>query len=145
MKVADQSRGTQAWLRLLVAALTVLERGSTLCVDEIDSSLHPRLTARLVELFRGGETNPAGAQLIFTTHDATLLGTSFGQDVLSRDEVWFVEKGTHGASKVFPLTDFHPRREENTERRYLGGSYGAIPDVSEYEFRRAVAESFEAV
>src|SRR5262249_41837759 len=128
-----------------VAALTMLEQGSTLCVDEIDSSLHPRLTARLIELFRSGETNPAGAQLIFTTHDATLLGTSFGQDVLSRDEVWFVEKDTHGhgAGKLSPLTDFPPRREEHTERRYLGGSYGAIPDVSEYDFRRAVAKSFE--
>ena len=49
--------------------------------------------------------------------------------VLNRDEVWFVEKAADGASSLFPLTDFHPRKEENTERRYLGGSYGAVPAI----------------
>jgi hypothetical protein len=144
MSTADQSNGTLAWLRLLVPSLTALENGSVLCVDEIDASLHPRLTARLIELFQSPETNPSGAQLLFTTHDATLLGTSFGQDILTRDEVWFVEKDKDGATKLFPLTDFHPRKEENTERRYLGGSYGAVPDVSAYEFGLAARGDSDA-
>jgi hypothetical protein len=126
----EQSFGTQAWLRVLVHALEAINNGSVLCVDEIDSSLHPRLTARLIELFRDQETNPKHAQLIFTTHDATLLGTSFGNEILMRDEVWFVEKDADsGATRLYPLSDFKPRKEENTERRYLGGSYGAVPAV----------------
>src|SRR5690606_37076637 len=120
----EQSYGTMAWLRVLTQTLKALRAGSVLCVDEIDSRLHPRLTARLIELFRHPETNPRGAQLIFTTHDATLLGTSFGQDILERDEVWFVEKGDDGTTTLFPLSDFHPRKEDNRERRYIGGSYG---------------------
>ncbi|MDT5025924.1 MAG: uncharacterized protein QOE61_2350, partial [Micromonosporaceae bacterium] len=139
----DQSHGTRAWLNLLFAALKALEGGTTLFVDEVDSSLHPRLTARLVELFKSPETNNSQAQLVFTTHDPTLLGSSFGQDILDRDEIWFVDKDSGGATTLYPLTDFHPRKEESTQRRYLGGSYGAVPNVSEYEFRRAVLDDSE--
>lgn len=125
----EQSAGTRAWIALLDHVLTALGNGSLLVVDEIDTSLHPRLTARLVELFQDRRTNPNSAQLVFATHDASLLGTSFGHDILQRDQVWFVEKDAEGATTLFPLTDFHPRKEENTERRYLGGSYGAVPGV----------------
>jgi AAA15 family ATPase/GTPase len=58
-----------------------------------------------------------------------LLGTSFGVETLQRDEIWFVEKAADGASSLFALSDFKPRKGENTERRYLGGSYGAVPAV----------------
>lgn len=129
LTISDQSDGTRTWLTLVAAALTTLDRGAVLVVDEIDTSLHPRLTARLIELFRDQRTNTHGGQLLFTTHDATLLGTSFGTEILGRDEVWFVEKDGTGATKLYPLSDFHPRKEENTERRYLGGSYGAVPAV----------------
>ncbi|MEU8244515.1 ATP-binding protein [Actinoplanes missouriensis] len=129
LSLSDQSHGTVAWLRLLSVALDSLATGRLLCIDEIDSSLHPRLTVRLIELFRHPETNPHGAQLLVTTHDATLLGTSFGEDVLNRDEIWFTEKDAGGATTVFPLTDFHPRKGGNLERQYLGGSYGAVPAV----------------
>lgn len=129
MRTEDQSAGTLAWLHLLVPALDALERGAVMCVDEIDSSLHPRLTARLIELFRDERTNEHGAQLVFATHDATLLGTSFGADILARDGVWFVDKNDRGETKLYPLTDFYPRKEENRERRYLGGSYDAVPAV----------------
>jgi hypothetical protein len=139
-----QSDGTLNWLSFLEAALTALDQGSLLCIDEIDASLHPRLTPRLIELFRSPQTNVAGAQLIFTTHDATLLSTSFGEDILNRDEIWFVQKGADGSTALYPLTDFHPRKDENTERRYLGGSYGGVPSVSEYEFRQALTAEVEA-
>lgn len=127
--IQDESDGTRAWIALLSSALVALDAGRTLVVDEIDSSLHPRLVARLIELFRDDRTNAKGGQLIFTTHDATLLGTSFGRPVLGRDEVWFVQKDETGATSIYPLSDFHPRKGENAERRYLGGSYGAVPAV----------------
>lgn len=139
LPIEDESAGTHVWLSLMMSAVNVLEHGGLLVVDEIDASLHPRLTAQLVSMFHDPEVNQRGAQLICTTHDATLLGTLSGEDVLHRDEVWFVEKGQHdGETKLYPLTDFHPRKEESTQRRYLGGSYGAVPMVSTADFRRAL-------
>jgi hypothetical protein len=133
----DESAGTHVWLALVTSAVRALDAGNLVVVDEIDASLHPRLTAELISMFHDPEANPHGAQLLFTTHDATLLGTLSGEDILRRDEVWFVEKNG-GATRLFPLTDFHPRKDESTQRRYLGGSYGAIPGVSEPDFRRAL-------
>lgn len=144
LTAGEQSAGTLAWLGLLTSALDVLGTGGLLCVDEIDASLHTRLTARLVGMFKDEETNPKSAQLIFTTHDASLLGTSLGGEVLARDEVWFVEKDSDGATRLFPLTDFKPRQQENTERRYLGGSYGAVPIVSDDDLRQALAARSES-
>lgn len=133
----DESAGTLAWAELLFLTLEVLDAGALMVIDEIDASLHPRLTARLVELFRSPGANPKGAQLLFTTHDATLLGTGLQGEVLRRDEIWFVEK-TDGASRLYPLSDFHPRKGENRERRYLAGSYGAVPVVFEDSLVKSV-------
>jgi hypothetical protein len=141
LELEDESAGTRTWLALLSAALDALEQGGLLVVDELDRSLHPHLSARLVNLFRESGTNPRGAQLLFTTHDTTLLG----EDTLSRDEIWFVEKEPDtGVTKLFALTDFHPRKNENTERRYLAGSYGAVPVISETELRDALSEHHRA-
>lgn len=135
----EESAGTLSWLMLLPSVLLTLRDGGTLVIDEIDASLHPRLTAALVGLFRDAEANARGAQLLFTTHDASLLSPVLGDEVLGREDVWFVAKGDEGASELYALTDFKPRKEgENLERRYLGGSYGAIPDVRAEEFVSAV-------
>lgn len=140
----DQSRGTLAWADLAVPALDTLRGGGLLLVDEIDSSLHPALTTRLVSLFREPASNPAGAQLVFTTHDTTLLGTFLGDEILGRDEVWFVEKDASGASSLYCLADFRPRLGENTERRYLTGTYGAIPQLDNYRHVDAVRPPTDA-
>ena len=138
MSAKDQSDGTLAWLGLLPLTLDALSAGRVLIVDELDSSLHPRLIARLVELFHDKRTNPKRAQLIFTTHDATLLGTSFGREILGRDEIWFVDKDRDNQSKLVALTDFRPRKEDNRERRYLAGSYGGVPAVFSDTFVEAM-------
>ncbi|HUQ55388.1 AAA family ATPase [Lentzea sp.] len=134
-----ESAGTRSWLSLLPTVVTVLRAGGTVVIDEIDASLHPRLTAALVGLFRDVKANRGGAQLVFTTHDASLLNPVLGDEVLTREDVWFVDKDENGASSLYALTDFKPRKEgENLERRYLGGSYGAIPDVVAEAFVSAV-------
>ncbi|MDX3656072.1 ATP-binding protein [Streptomyces sp. ID05-26A] len=137
--IGEESAGTLSWLMLLPTVLQMLQRGGVLAIDEIDASLHPRLTAALVGLFRNAEVNAAGAQLVFTTHDASLLSPVLGDEVLTREDVWFVDKNSEGASDLYPLTDFKPRKEgENLERRYLGGSYGAVPDVQAETFVTAL-------
>ncbi|MEE1799834.1 ATP-binding protein [Streptomyces sp. JV176] len=135
LPVEAESAGTKTWLSMVTMALTCLLGGTPLWIDEIDVSLHPLLTAKLLTLFQNPELNPRGAQLTFTTHDASLLGTMLGDQVLRRDQVWFVEKSAAtGASELYPLSDFKPRKGENFERRYLAGSYGAVPLLPETAF-----------
>jgi hypothetical protein len=122
-----ESRGTQAWLALAGPLTHVLETGAVLCVDELDASLHPRLALEVVRTFQDPGRNPNGAQLLLNTHDTTLLGNLLGGPGLRRDQVWFVEKDDAGATRLYPLTDFKPRRDENLERGYLQGRYGAVP------------------
>ncbi|MGW5559978.1 AAA family ATPase [Micromonospora sp. NPDC003944] len=136
----DQSAGTRQLLTLGLHAAAMLHSGATMLIDEIDASLHPILTAKLISLFRSPKANPLGSQLIFTSHDAALLGTLDAEEILRRDEIWFVEKDDEGASSLYPLTDFKPRKEgENRQRRYLNGNYGAVPDLSTYLFEQALA------
>ncbi|MGW3965295.1 AAA family ATPase [Amycolatopsis sp. NPDC005003] len=128
----DESSGTRNWIGLLPMVLRALDGGLVLFVDEIDASLHPLLTAKLVGLFQDAEVNTKGAQLVFTTHDTSLLGTMLGEQVLDRDQIWFVDRGAEGESRLYPLTDFKPRKDQNTERRYLAGSYGAVPVLGDF-------------
>lgn len=138
--LTQESTGTQQLLDLALDAAHILRVGGMMTVDEIDASLHPILTARLIGLFQSPTTNPQGSQLIFTSHDAALLGTIDGEEVLRRDEIWFTEKQDDGASVLYPLSDFKPRKEgENRQRRYMNGNYGAVPNLSTYLFERAVA------
>jgi AAA15 family ATPase/GTPase len=127
----DESAGTRALLEQAPRFLSVLRRGGTFVVDEIDASLHSLLTTRLIALFQSPETNPHGAQLIFTTHDPSLLGRRDGKDILKRSQIWFTEKNEFGETTLYSLADFRPRKDENRERRYLGGSYGGIPYIDE--------------
>jgi AAA15 family ATPase/GTPase len=109
--------------------LPVLNAGAVLCVDELDTSLHPHLALETIRMFQDPVRNPKHAQLLFNTHDTVLLGNLAGGPHLRRDQVWFVEKDGEGATHLYPLTDFKPRKDENLERGYLQGRYGAIPFV----------------
>jgi len=136
----EESEGTQTWFRLIGPTIRALRTGQTLLLDEIDASLHPRLSARLLELFQDPQTNPRGAQLIFTSHDTSLLSH------LNRDEVWLTEKGTDGATTLTALADFggdKVRRSLNLERAYLQGRFGAVPEFDQYELRRALGMTNE--
>jgi hypothetical protein len=139
LRAKDESSGTLAWLSLVVPALFCLRYGDTFLVDEIDSSLHPRLTAALIQIFKDPETNKSGAQLIFTSHDVSLLGQLTGSS-LRADEIWLTEKNSFGESELFSLQDFPVRHNDNFERRYLHGRYGAVPFVEPQELRIALSD-----
>jgi predicted ATPase len=127
LPLAEESHGTQQVFALAPVALDALATGAPLLVDELDASLHPLLAQRLVDTFNDPAQNPHNAQLVFTTHDTTLLGSLLGSEPLRRDQVWLTEKDDRGATELYPLTNFKPRKEENLERGYLQGRYGAIP------------------
>ncbi|MBT2411755.1 ATP-binding protein [Streptomyces sp. ISL-12] len=126
-----ESAGTQALVEYAFTLEDVARQGGTLVVDELGSSLHPRLSAFLVALFQDPLRNPHGAQLLFTSHDVSLLGRRAGEDILKRDQIWFVAKNEFGESSLYPLSDFRPRQDENRERRYLNGGYGAVPMIDD--------------
>jgi AAA15 family ATPase/GTPase len=137
---AQESMGTRTWFALLGPVVTALAHGDTLLVDELDSSLHPELSARLVQLYRDPAVNETAAQLIFTTHDTSLLGGLVSNTPLRRDELWLTEKDGDGATRLYPLTDFRPRKQENLERGYLQGRYGGTPVLpDQISLRRAQA------
>lgn len=120
----DESSGTRNLLFLTGPILDILNKGLTLVVDELDTSLHTLLVQALVRLFHRPEANTGGAQLVFTTHDTSLLD-AYG--LFRRDQIWFVEKRPDQSSSLYPLLDFSPRKNEALERGYLQGRYGALP------------------
>jgi hypothetical protein len=125
------------WFGLAGPVVHAIASGSVLLVDEIEAGLHPALVRQLVRLFQDPETNPRGAQLIFNSHEASLLGDSVEERVLGRDQVWFTEKGDDGASRLYALADLSPRIDEAIGRRYLAGRYGATPDLADEDFAEA--------
>jgi AAA15 family ATPase/GTPase len=77
--------------------------------------------------------------LIFTTHDATLLGSAVLDRPLGRDQVWITAKKRSGETELYALTEAKPRREENLERGYLRGRYGGVPQVTAGEIARELS------
>lgn len=120
----DESNGTQKLFSFSGPWLDVLRNGRVLFVDELNDSLHPQIVKYLVQLFHSDETNPKNAQLVFTTHETSILD----QEVFRRDQVWFCEKDNEQATRLYPLSDFSPRKgRENIKEGYLTGRYGALP------------------
>jgi hypothetical protein len=133
----EESLGTMVWLGMAGPVVAALERGSVFLADEIDASLHPSLVSQLVRMFQNPRTNPNRAQIIFNSHEVTLLGDSASDRQLGRDQVWFTEKTHDGASRLYPLSALDPRKDEAVGRRYLAGRYGGLPIVASGDFEAA--------
>lgn len=127
--LSDESDGTLAWLAISFAVLEALRTGKVVCGDELDSSLHPHLVRLIISLFTDPSVNTRGAQLIFTTHDATILH-HYEELGLSTESIWFTEKDRDGSTELFSLSDFPKITGANIEKRYLSGRYGAVPFVA---------------
>jgi AAA15 family ATPase/GTPase len=125
----DESLGTKAMIALLAPVFKVLNIGGIFVVDEIESSLHVLLTIQVVKLFSHKETNPKGAQLIFTTHETNILCSN----ILRRDQIWFSEKNFEGETIIAPLTDYELRATDNFQKGYLEGRFGAIPFLGDIQ------------
>ncbi|MFV2197703.1 AAA family ATPase [Nocardiopsis sp. LOL_012] len=138
-----ESTGTHTWLELVGPVVRALVEGRVLVVDELDARLHPNLAGQLVRLFSDPETNPRGAQLVFNTHDVTLLSRrSFGY--LTRDQVWFAEKGVDGATELVALREYKVRDDrDDVVKKYILGAFSAVPffdDAISDELSRLVSK-----
>jgi AAA15 family ATPase/GTPase len=125
-ELSEESDGTQRLLDLLPALYRRIPGNAVYFVDEIDRSMHPLLVYKLLECFLRGRTD---CQLIVTTHEPHLLDL----DLLRRDEVWFAEKDSSGATNLCALADFKVRKDLRVQRAYLEGRFGAVPRVGEIE------------
>jgi len=119
----DESLGTSRLLILLGPVFKALNQGKVIIIDELDTSMHPLLSLKLLKLFSSSKSNHSGAQIIFTTHDTNLLC----RNVLRRDQIWFTEKDKKGATGLYPLTDIRTNDSDKIEEGYLQGRFGAIP------------------
>lgn len=120
-----ESAGTKRFYSLVGSWLDILRRGSTVCIDELETSMHPIMVRELLKLFFSEETNPNGAQIIFTTHNPLLLDTT----LIRRDQIWLTDKDSVGEAHLYPLLDYKPRGKESLVRGYMAGRYGAVPFI----------------
>lgn len=127
----DESFGTQKYFYVINSVIDTLSNGYVLFVDELDASLHPILTRKIVELFNSKKSNPNGAQLIFTSQDTNLLD----QKLFDKEQIWFVEKDKYGCSHLTSLSEYNDiRKQEKIEQKYIMGKYGAIPYLGDFNF-----------
>ena len=117
------------YFSLAYPIIDALDNGKRLVVDELDSKLHPLLVRKIITLFNSAETNPKGAQLLFTTHDTFLLSAG----MFRRDQVWFTQKDNFGATEAYSLAEYKVRGSSPFERDYLQGKFGATPIIGDME------------
>lgn len=125
----NESEGTIKYFSLAYPIIDALDHGKRLVIDEFDSKMHPLLTSKIIALFNSRLTNAKNAQLIFTTHDTNLLNAN----LFRRDQVWFTQKDSLGASELYSLAEYKVRNSAPFEKEYLMGKYGGVPIVGQFE------------
>jgi len=126
----EESDGTKSLLWRGGLILETLEKGGVLVFDELDNSLHPKLVKFLVKLFSHPLSNPNNAQLIFATHEVTLLD----RDLFRTDQIWFAEKNQFGETEIFSAQDFEGVREDVPfDKWYMAGKFGGLPKIEDIE------------
>ncbi|HEL2461035.1 TPA: ATP-binding protein [Streptococcus suis] len=123
-----ESTGTKVFLSMVGHIVSVLENGGVLIIDEADALLHPLVTKYLMRLFNNSENK--NSQLIITSHNSNILD----QELLRRDQIWFVEKDEFEVSHLTSLSEYRfngavVRSDERYAKNYLKGKYGAIPFI----------------
>ena len=128
----EESDGTQRFFAFAGIIIHILEHGMTLVVDELENSMHPLLVRHILGLFFSPRTNPRGAQLIFSTHNTSLLD----KELFRRDQIWFAEKGIDLSSILVSFSEFSARKTEAFEKGYLEGRYGALPIIRAFNMEK---------
>ena len=126
LDIDNESAGTVKSLALYALIKVVIASGQALFFDELNIKLHPLLLKFIIDMFNNSST---GAQLIYTTHDVTLLSNKF----FRRDQIWFTQKDQYGISKLYSFAEFKIRNDASFEKDYLGGVYGGIPYLKDFE------------
>lgn len=137
----EESDGTRAIFGLAGPIFDVLRNGETLVVDELNNSLHPLALQGLLNAFQSPSLNKKGAQLLFSSHETSMLSEVF----LHMDQIWFVDRSDGAETSVYSLSEFDVRDLTGFQKAYLSGKFGAVPvvrrpnEISETDFREDVA------
>ena len=127
----EESLGTRKFFKMSAPILNTLQDGKILIIDELDASLHPMLTKHLVKLFSNKDINTKNAQLLFATHDTNLLKPQ----IFKRDQIWFTEKDKYGSTTLYSILEIKGvRANDDFEKQYIEGKYGAVPYLGKFEF-----------
>lgn len=128
MSLQDESDGTRRIMALAPDFESVLQNGGVLFADELEIGIHPLMMQELIKRVQDPKTNPKHAQMIFTTHDVTVLNF----DALRRDQFAFVDKNREsGASELYQIKDIRDFSRSNIASSYLAGKFGAVPEFHE--------------
>lgn len=125
LPLSEESEGTRKFIALFEKIMDMGKSGGIFIVDELERSLHPILTKMLLAIFFNPTTNPKQAQIIFTSHDATL------QDVLDNDQINILDKDKYGATEIYTVSDIRGLRNNiPVGKWYLSGQLGGIPNIN---------------
>ena len=127
LDLTEESDGSQVIFSLAGPWLDVLDNGYTLIVDELHNSLHPHALKFLIQLFHDPKFNSNNAQLIFTSHETSVMT----KDFMHQDQIWLLEKSDADNSMLIPLSDYKVRDVSTFQRAYLDGRYGGVPKLRE--------------
>ncbi len=135
-----ESSGTNRLFKLLPFFIQVLRKGSVIFVDEIESSFHPHIAELIIKLFNDPLVNRNNAQLIFTTHDLTLMGSN----VMRKDQIYLVEKSVEEGTELYCLESYETALKDNSPfaKWYDEGRLGAIPRINYHDISDAVKGLF---
>lgn len=125
VRLSAESEGTKKIMLVSFFLFKALEEGICLFFDELDAKVHPLILRRIIEMFTDKDTNPNGAQLVFSAHNLV----NFNSDDLRRDEIWLVQKTNH-KSKINSLASLDggkARSDLNFSKCYLDGRFGGVP------------------
>ena len=134
------STGTKKMAALASYVIGALKNGRILIVDELDSSLHFRLTRAIVSLFNNEHNE--NAQLIVTAHDISLLDC---QSLFRKEQIWFTYKDQDRAY-LYSLAEFTAseskiRGTSDLIAKYRAGVFGALPEPDLFETLQEMRES----
>lgn len=128
LSLSKESGGTIQSIMLYILVTVAIKTSSPIFIDELNLKLHPLLLKFIIDLFYDENSE---AQLIYTTHDTTLLDKRF----FRRDQIWFVEKDKFGYSELVALSDYKVRSDASFEKDYLAGVYGGIPFLKDLKLK----------
>lgn len=129
--LSDTSEGTNMMLVIGALILFKLENGGLVVFDELDNSLHPKISRFFIQLFHSLNVNKGNAQIVFSTHEPLLMD----KDMFRSDQIWFTQKTQFGETELYSAQDFDGVREDIPfDKWYMAGKFGALPNIEESLF-----------
>lgn len=137
---SKESMGTIKLFNMLPFFIKVLLKGATIFIDEIENSFHPHVAELLVKLFNDPMVNKNNAQLIFTTHDLTLMTSK----TMRKDQIYLTKKNIQEGTSIECLENFDIKDNSPFQKWYDEGRLGSIPTINYRDISDSIKKLFDA-